>query len=140
MDIEPPDESRDSSGKHLSEPVLGCDLILAERKRQIEAEGWSEQHDASHTHGELARAAACYAIGSPEVKAPRRVRQTTGVTTSESVIFEQVWPWEERWWKAGDRVRELVKAGALIAAEIDRLNREHSLRKRHEHDDMEMGS
>lgn len=37
------------------------------------------------------------------------------------------WPWEPGWWKPGkgnsyaDRVRELVKAGALIAAEIDRL-------------------
>jgi hypothetical protein len=38
-------------------------------------------------------------------------------------IMAELWPWDESWWKPGDRIRELAKAGALIAAEIDRLNR-----------------
>ena len=35
------------------------------------------------------------------------------------------WPWDESWFKPtpDDRIRELVKAGALILAEIDRLQR-----------------
>jgi hypothetical protein len=36
------------------------------------------------------------------------------------------WPWDAEWFRPvpKDRIRELVKAGALIAAEIDRLNRQ----------------
>ena len=31
------------------------------------------------------------------------------------------WPWEKSWWKSGARLNDLIKAGALIAAEIDRM-------------------
>lgn len=81
----------------------GIELIATERQRQIEGEGCSQEHDDEHAGGELADAAACYAMG----------RQLP------------VWPWDIDWWKPtpNDRVRELVKAGALIAAEIDRLQR-----------------
>lgn len=81
--------------------ATGAELIAAERQRQIDAEGWSQKHDDDHDQGEMADAAACYALGSPDF-----------------------WPWEWKWWKqSGDRKRDLVKAGALIAAEIDRLQR-----------------
>ena len=33
------------------------------------------------------------------------------------------WPWSDKWWKPKDKIRDLVRAGALIAAEIDRLQR-----------------
>lgn len=84
--------------------VTGAALITAERRRQITAEGWMPEHDAEHADDELARAAACYAM-------PDRYREL------------RLWPWRPGWWKPSpdDRVRELVKAGALIAAEIDRL-------------------
>jgi hypothetical protein len=41
------------------------------------------------------------------------------------VSWQDPWPWEPEWDKrgSGDRMRDLVKAGALIAAEIDRLQR-----------------
>lgn len=87
-----------------AELPTGAELIAAERERQVAAEGWTPQHDAGHADGVLARAAACYAI-------PARLRRL------------DLWPWESRYWKPSpdDRVRELVKAGALLAAEIDRL-------------------
>jgi hypothetical protein len=37
------------------------------------------------------------------------------------------WPWDSKWWKPGERIRELEKAGALIAAEIARLEVEREL-------------
>lgn len=85
----------------------GAELIAIERKRQIEAEGWSEQHDDAHAGGQLAIAARCYI-------------QYAG----RQCGLPHYWPWEERWWKpSGDAIRDLTKAGALIAAEIDRLQR-----------------
>lgn len=85
--------------------------IIDERIRQIEVEGWTPEHDDEHDGDEMARAAACYAAGEMIADA------TTGGT---------VWPWSEDWWKPTwpiDRRRELVKAGALIVAEIERLDR-----------------
>ncbi len=86
-------------------------LIAAERQRQVEAEGWTAKHDDRHVDAELARAAACYALP------PDGGRGPFDVPTH--------WPFEARSWKPtpDDRVRELVKAAALIAAEIDRLLR-----------------
>lgn len=93
----------------------GASLIAAERERQIEAEGWTHEHDDSHAWGELALAAACYAL-------PERI--TRGPALTRRFYVHRFWPWEVRFWRpTGDRVRELTKAGALIAAEIDRLQR-----------------
>lgn len=91
--------------------MTGIELIAAERKRQIEVEGWTAEHDRQHKSGELALAAACYAV-------PDNKRYWGGGT-----ILIRLWPWDWEWWKPSpnDRIRELVKAGALIAAEIDRL-------------------
>lgn len=43
----------------------------------------------------------------------------------EKLLVWKIWPWDKSWWKPtpDDRIRELIKAGALIAAEIDRLQR-----------------
>lgn len=85
--------------------MKGIELIKAERKRQIEKEGFDAHHDWHHTPDELATAGAIYAM-------PEKYRQ--GYLLSK-------WPWEMEWYKPcpDDRIRELVKAGALIAAEID---------------------
>jgi hypothetical protein len=92
--------------------------IAAERRRQIEVEGWTPEHDDEHGGGQLATAAACYAD-------PRSVwwpRDDDG-----SVQASLVWPWDFEWWKPAhspaERRRQLVKAGALIVAEIERLDR-----------------
>jgi hypothetical protein len=88
----------------------GVELIQEERQRQIEVEGWTAEHDAQHVDGELAKAAACYTLRAQKNNAH-----------GESPWG---WPWDDEWWKPSpDPVRNLAKAGALIAAEIDRLNR-----------------
>lgn len=84
--------------------------IAAERQRQIEVEGWTPEHDDEHGNEELAHAAACYALGTREVG-----------TNPDNLTY--IWPWHADWWKPSDRRRQLVKAGALIAAEIERLDR-----------------
>lgn len=103
--------------KKMSTKMAGSELIAAERLRQIKSERWSARHDDGHNNGELVRAAICYAL-------PNEVRvYKTGAYVSVS-LRHHLWPWEPKWWKPdADRVRELVKAGALIAAEIDRLQR-----------------
>lgn len=92
--------------------ATGAELIAAERARQVSGERWLPEHDDTHHRdGELAKAAACYAL-------PPRLLARQGV-------FPAFWPWEHKDWKPtpDDRIRELTKAGALIAAEIDRLLR-----------------
>lgn len=85
--------------------------VLAERRRQIEAEGWTPEHDDQHETGELARAAACYALVAG------------GMNPRADTLFV-AWPWHPAWWKPTDEPRRnLVKAGALILAEIERLDR-----------------
>ena len=92
----------------------GLDRIAAERRRQVEVEGWTPEHDASlHDSGELVLAARCYAAAA---LSPRR--HSRPPTT---------WPWNKARWKPSpDPIRTLEKAGALIAAEIDRLLRARS--------------
>jgi len=91
----------------------GAKLIAVERDRQILDEGWEAAHDDGHEDYQLARAAACY------ISAASRKRYS-----HTYIPFR--WHWEDRFWKPTDRVRDLVKAGALIAAEIDRLLREQA--------------
>src|SRR5262245_2716039 len=74
----------------------GLDLIAQERLRQINEEGFEPAHDDSHTEGELADAALCY------------------LSPDDQVLVDLHWPWNERWWKPKDRLRNLVRAGALI--------------------------
>lgn len=92
----------------------GIELITEERARQVSQEGWTPEHDDDHDMSELAMAAACYAV-------PNAQRGTMN-----EGVFARLWPWARAWWKPtpDDRVRELTKAGALIAAEIDRLQRD----------------
>ncbi len=84
--------------------------IAVERRRQISVEGWSPQHDDTHTCGELALAAGCYAIGS----------QLDG---ERDRSFTGYWPWHKLRWKPCAARRMLIKAGALIVAEIERMDR-----------------
>jgi len=119
--------------------------ILAERHRQVETEGWTPEHDHEHTNGEMAGAAACYALQGVTYKAPshypprkvydavaeaRRDAERDMSTTREAIRLAigepkapKNWPWNAGWWKPSDRRRNLVKAGALILAEIERLDR-----------------
>lgn len=95
----------------------GVDLIACERMRQIGNEGWTPSHDDEHDDGEMANAAACYAIVDHQ--------RSLMLNSNNQTIISRIWPFAIKWWKPtpDDRIRELAKAGALIAAEIDRLKR-----------------
>jgi hypothetical protein len=94
----------------------GVQLIAAERFRHEEVEGWTPGHDAAHDGEEMALAAMCYAC-------PPTLELRPVVDADGSPVPPGQWPWSDDWWKPSpeDRVRELVKAGSLCAAEIDRL-------------------
>jgi hypothetical protein len=86
--------------------MTGVERIARERNRQIFEEGWDGPHDDEHVNGELAAAAHAYLL---------EVLDADGIFS---------WPWDVSWWKpSDDPIRNLEKAGALIAAEIDRLSR-----------------
>lgn len=117
---------------------IGIELITKERQRQIESEGWTPEHDAEHSDGSLALAACCYA-------SPVQLFQFHEINRSKKFVD----PWPLNWDYCFDKRRFsrskgnknypysadpsmytpgikkdlLVKAGALIAAEIDRLER-----------------
>lgn len=83
--------------------------VLDERARQMDVEGWSTENDDAYQAGDLANAAACYSTTDPRMD-PDRAAPVD-------------WPWAASWWKPTNRRRDLVKAGALILAEIERLDR-----------------
>lgn len=87
----------------------GIELIAEERQRQIKEEGYSAEHDQEYRKGELAIIAMCYTC-------PAKYRHMFSPVS----WFRQI-GWNLKWWKPSTRVRDLQKAGALIAAEIDRL-------------------
>ena len=89
--------------------------VLAERQRQIDAEGWTPEHDDEHDEGEMALAGAAYAISGG----------ITANTAQDWIDSEtpECWPWDESWWKRTTPRRDLVKAAALILAEIERIDR-----------------
>lgn len=108
----------------------GIELIVEERERQVSKEGWTAAHDDTHDAGEMAQAAAAYAdqaasrgwliynpdlIGIPAEEGPERYQADEAPDN---------WPqdWED-YWKPKSPIQDLVRAGALIAAEIDRLQR-----------------
>lgn len=116
----------------------GIGLITFERRRQIEEEGWTAEHDDEYTDGSLALAAVCFATPEKLYVKEEHARQ---------ICFDDPWPssWDDKYDKRfeygsnrrhssnvipepatyshEERIDLLVKAGALIAAEIDRLNR-----------------
>lgn len=108
------------------------EAIAAERSRQIVREGYDESHDDGHEDGEIALAAALYAT-------PIRLYEHKPRAACQ--MFMDPWPWEQRFDKRPydgnvvlpnsvmtyeDRRLQLVKAGALIVAEIERLDRAHT--------------
>lgn len=80
-------------------------MIAVERIRQLHEEGWTEGHDDTHTDGELAAAAVVYILLADLPPGPPT----------------DLWPWEDYEYKPSeDPIVNLTKAGALIAAELDR--------------------
>jgi hypothetical protein len=99
--------------------MTGVELIAAERQRQIEVEGWTPEHDDRHDGQEIATAAAAYLL-----EGVARQGHWANHPHHEAGNPPRLWPWHSGWWKPSpDPIRNLEKAGALIAAEIDRLQR-----------------
>lgn len=83
--------------------------VLAERERQVNIEGWTPAHDDEHAGGQMANAAACYALHTEPF--------------GNVGDYLRFWPWSSNWWRPTNRRRNLIKAGALILAEIERIDR-----------------
>lgn len=122
--------------KVLTSP--GAKRIAVERQRQVNGEGWTPEHDDQHNSGEMALAAACYAAwaASEEIYVQRPAENSyfsgntgdRGDRQLQPARYYKAWPWDAQWWKPKTRLRDLERAGALIAAEIDRLLRREDQR------------
>lgn len=88
--------------------------ILAERERQMQVERFGPEHDDRHDNGDLSLAASCYA----QEAAYQAYHHTTSGASPPLR-----WPWASDWWKPKDPRRNLIRAAALIVAEIERLDR-----------------
>src|SRR5689334_7002499 len=103
--------------------TYGARVIAKERDRQKTEEEWTSEHDDEHDGFELTRAAASYALHVVESHG------TLDRAVDRHVVAAAIncsWPWESRLWNPSgpdDIEKQLAKAGALIAAELDRLHR-----------------
>lgn len=88
--------------------------VINERKRQIDVEGWSTDHDDKYRNGELERAAACYTTEGIDTCRPFPVRS----------YIRSLWPWDWQWWKPKTHRQNLVRACALIIAAIELIDRQ----------------
>lgn len=97
--------------------------VLAERARQMSVEGWTPEHDDEHDAGELSAAGSAYATAAADMLHP--MSQGDGAFQA---VPPAIWPWSQEWWKHSEPRRMLIKAAALLLAEIERIDREE---KRH---------
>lgn len=95
-----------------SEPLLSQALtdVIKERRRQVAVEGWTYEHDDQHDNGELSMAAATYAVNG-------------AMETYGGVKPPWTWPFSRNWWKPKNPRSDLVRAAALIIADIERMDR-----------------
>ena len=100
-------EVRAQGVKSLSNAVQS---VIAERQRHQSAEGWTPEHDDQYSKSQLLWASSCYVLNA--------------IHPFNRIPFD--WPWTPEWWKPTNPRRDLVKAGALILAEIERIDRQES--------------
>lgn len=74
--------------------------VMTERQRQIDEEGYDLERDKRYVLGELSMGAVAYVVQS-----------------------EWLWPWPADCFKPKDRRRDLVRAAAMIIADIERMDR-----------------
>lgn len=96
---------RDALLDERDRPTRASADVLAERRRQVEREGWTPAHDDLYSAAELPRAAAAYVLNGANDKAPC------------------IWPFHAKWWKPRDARANYVRAAALLLAEIERIDR-----------------
>lgn len=94
----------------------GLELIAQERARQVNVENWTPEYDdQQHDGGQLAMAAYCYEWSARTQIVPDSPRLCLTPPPG--------WPWSKDWWKPKTPVKDLVRAGALYMAELDRCTR-----------------
>lgn len=98
-------EVRAHGVKSLSNAVQS---VIAERQRHQSVEGWTPEHDDQYSKSQLLWASSCYVLNA--------------IHPFNRIPFD--WPWTPEWWKPTNPRRDLVKAGALILAEIERIDRQ----------------
>lgn len=101
-------EVRAQGVKSLSNAVQS---VIAERQRHQSVEGWTPEHDDQYSKSQLLWASSCYVLNA--------------IHPFNRIPFG--WPWTPEWWKPTNPRRDLVKAGALILAEIERIDRQEAV-------------
>lgn len=98
--------------------------VVEERARQILREGFCPSHDDHHQDFSMAKAASVYAACASVGTADRAVMDQHGLRGTPGKL-QEIWPisWDISWLKPVSRRRDLIKAAALIVAEIERLDR-----------------
>lgn len=94
----------------------GREQIEYERRRQINEEGFTPDHDDEYGPEVLVAAATHYLVNTMEGFRPALPR----------------WPWQEEWWKPHTPVRDLVRAGALMLAAAEAHHRVATTSGRHD--------
>jgi hypothetical protein len=92
----------------VKSPSNAVQSVIAERQRHQSAEGWTPEHDDQYSKSQLLWASSCYVLNA--------------IHPFNRIPFD--WPWTPEWWKPTNPRRDLVKAGALILAEIERIDRQ----------------
>lgn len=96
-----------AASRELGSMIRAITDVMDERQRQIEAEGFTREHDDKNSGHNLTRAAAAYALNGP-------------YPSDDPPWF---WPWDGKWWKPKYERRDLVRAAALIIARIEQIDR-----------------
>ena len=102
-----------------TETLDAISQVFHERLRQIFIEGFNADHDDEHKAGELAAAAACYASHAAAELDPFK-----GTAIGDIGASSTNWPWHAAHWKPTGARRDLIKAAALILAEIEKSDRD----------------
>jgi hypothetical protein len=97
-----------------AQPSEGARLIVEERDRQMHEEGWTTEHDDQHIPGDLAVEAAALAVYGTDAELEDPLDRVGEKKRDAWGLVEK---------HRDNPVRMLVIAGALIAAEIDRMLR-----------------
>lgn len=91
-------------------PTRAMRDLVTERRRVVEAKGYTAEHDDEHTGGTIALAGVCYALAA-----------VGGESGIYSGYIARMWPWEGR--PSGDSRTLLIQAAGLFIAEVERLDR-----------------
>ena len=92
--------------------------VVNERRRQIEVECFSAENDDKLIDCQLACAAACYAMCDTQ----KHLNEFT-------IMGVPIWPWGPVWWRSTTYRQNLVKAAALLIAEIEHIDRKDRIQK-----------